>query len=187
MLVKLVITALVTVALSGCFSQSKKQAVIVVEKSSNLENIQQDRFKLDSEPVKTQKKEKQANTKTLTKKAKSKTNSSAWSIPVNAKVIKTFSKDHQGLTFSTKPGQKVRAIRDGKVVYVGDKMKSHGKMIIIRHPLGFYSTYTQNKHLLVANGDDVTKGQLIASTSNAPFYFEMEKFKQPINPLKYLK
>ncbi len=184
---KLLLASLFIITLSGCFSGSKKQAVIVVEKSSNLENIQYDRFDTESKPVKIQEKTKKTIVKTPTKKTNSKTSVSTWIIPVNAKIIKTFSKNHQGLTFDTKPGQKVRAIRDGKVVYVGDKMKSHGKMIIIRHPLGFYSTYTQNKHLLVSSGDDITKGQLISSTGDTPFYFEMEKFKQPINPLKYLK
>ncbi len=60
-------------------------------------------------------------------------------------------------------------------------------MIIIKHPLGFYSTYTQNQSLKVKDGDNVTKGQVIALTSNNDFYFEMKKFETPINPLKYLK
>jgi lipoprotein NlpD len=66
-------------------------------------------------------------------------------------------------------------------------MKTHGTMIIIRHPLGFYSTYTQTQSLLVALGDEIIKDQVIALTNSKPFYFEMKKFKQAINPLIYLK
>jgi lipoprotein NlpD len=66
-------------------------------------------------------------------------------------------------------------------------MKSYGKMIIIKHPLGFYSTYTQNQSLKVKNGDKIKKGQVIALTGKGDFYFEMKKFETPINPLKYLK
>jgi lipoprotein NlpD len=40
--------------------------------------------------------------------------------------------------------------------------------------------------LLVSEGDEIEKGQVIAITGNKPFYFEMKKYEEPINPLKYL-
>ena len=51
------------------------------------------------------------------------------------KFLKKYSPDeqHLGITFATEPNQEVRAIRDGTVVYSGSKMKSYGKMIIIKH------------------------------------------------------
>ncbi len=174
MLIKFLPLGLVFLLTTGCFSS--QQEIIIVEKSTNLQNISQQKF---------------ANNTTKTRKTKQKIvkKTNRWSIPVEGNISKTFStrNKHLGLTFDTKTGQNVRAIRDGKVVYVGNKMKSHGKMIIIRHPFGFYSSYTQNKALMVENNDAVTKGQIIAITSKVPFYFEMKKFKQPIDPLKYLK
>ncbi|BBB22872.1 conserved hypothetical protein [Abyssogena phaseoliformis symbiont OG214] len=174
MLVKFLALGLVLLLMTGCFSS--QQEVIIVEKSINLQNISQ--HKLTNAKRTKQK---------IVRKENRKTN--RWSIPVKGNISKTFStrNKHLGLTFDTKAGQNVRAIRNGKVVYVGNKMKSHGKMIIIRHLFGFYSSYTQNKDLIVENGDTVTKGQIIAITSKVPFYFEMKKFKQPINPIKYLK
>ncbi|HIG89158.1 M23 family metallopeptidase [Candidatus Thioglobus sp.] len=166
----------ISIALSGCFSSAKKE-VIIVEKSFNQQNISETPWTEETTSYK----------KTKQKSGNKKKTRKSWSIPVNAKVIKTFSKSQSGLTFDTKTGQQVRAIREGKVVYSGDKMKSHGKMIIIKHPLGFYSSYTQNKTLKVADGDKVNKGQIIAITGKTPFYFEMKKFSEPINPLKYLK
>ena len=65
-------------------------------------------------------------------------------------------------------------------------MTSYGKMIIIKHAYGFYSIYNQNQSLLVSEGDVIEKGQLIAITGIKPFYFEMKKYEEPINPLKYL-
>jgi lipoprotein NlpD len=176
--VKFLALGLVLLLMTGCFSS--QQGVIIVEKSFNLQNISQQ--KLTNNPTNT-KRVKQKIVKNISKKT------NTWSIPVESNISQTFStkNKHLGLTFDTKTGQNVRAIRDGEVVYVGNKMKSHGKMIIIRHPFGFYSSYTQNKDLIVENGDSVTKGQIIAITSKVPFYFEMKKFKQPINPLKYLK
>lgn len=108
-------------------------------------------------------------------------------VPVNAKLIKTFSKKHPGLTFNTHPNQTVRAIRNGVVVYSGEKTAIYGKMIIIKHPLGFYSSYAHNQTLKVQNGDKIKKRQIIAVTGTDNFYFAMKKFETPIDPLKYLK
>ncbi len=172
--VKFLALGFILLLMTGCFSS--QQEVIIVEKSINSQNISQ--YKLINT-----KRTKQR----IVRKINRKTNK--WSIPVKGNIRDTFStkNKHLGLTFDTRTGQNVRAIRDGEVVYVGNKMKNHGKMIAIRHPFGFYSLYTQNKDLIVKNGDAVVEGQIIAITSKVPFYFEMKKFKQPINPLKYLK
>ncbi|MEO1917719.1 MAG: M23 family metallopeptidase [Candidatus Thioglobus sp.] len=170
MLIKLLVVIFISTSLGGCFSSSPKSRVIIVEKSINQYNINQTRLSNEVIP----------NKQTETTTTKNKVSKKSWSIPVAGKVLKTFSKKHPGLTFNTKPGQTVRAIRDGTVIYSGDK-------IVIKHPLGFYSTYAQNQSLKVRSGDNVTKGQVIALTSKNEFYFEMKKFETLINPLKYLK
>ena len=186
-------SVVILLSLNGCYSQAPKQAIIVIEKSSNLENINHQRFgKID----KVEKKTRRITDYTVIKKvhktqkknvAKTHKVSSSWKTPINSKVSKTYSKKHPGLTFSSHQGQEVRVIRDGKIIYIGDKMKSYGQMIIVRHPLGFNSTYTQTQSLQASLGDSVDKGQVIAMTTDQPFYFEMTKFEQTINPLKYLK
>ncbi len=182
----------VILSLTSCYSQSPKQVVIVIEKSSHLENINHQRLNnkstithksrrvTDSTIAKTSQKFKKSNDKNQKK-------SSNWHIPVNAKVSRTYSKKHSGLAFNTHNGQEIRTIQDGKIIYIGDKMKSYGQMIIVRHPLGFSSTYTQTQALRVSLGDQIKKGEVVASTTSQPFYFEMKKFDQAINPLKYLK
>ena len=112
-----------------------------------------------------------------------------WTLPVDSSILKNYSEknNHLGLTFNNNAGQDVRAVRKGEVVYSGNKMTSYGKMIIIKHAFGFYSSYTQNQLLRTREGDHVEKGQVIALTGKNPFYFEMKKYSDPINPLKYLK
>ncbi len=164
--------ALIMFFTSGCLPKSKKQPVVIVDKSINQQNIQIQRYETD--PTKHNQQTSDTENKSTPK---------SWSIPVAGKVIQSFSKSHPGLTFNTQSGQSVRSIRDGVVVYTDQSAKK----IIIKHSLGFYSTYTQILSFQVATGDDVKKAQVLALTGKNPFYFEMKKFEEHINPSKYLK
>ena len=160
------LSLVVIICLSGCLTNKPGQ-VFVEEKSFNM-------VESSSQVSKTQPK------KTNIKKN--------WSLPVDSPIKKNYSENdgHYGLTFDNAEGQEVRSVRKGEVVYSGDRMATYGKMIIIKHAYGFYSIYNQNQELLVSEGDTIEKGQLIAITGDKPFYFEMKKYEDPINPLKYL-
>ena len=160
------VSLVVIICLSGCLTNQPGQ-VVVEEKSFNM-------VESSSQVSKTQPK------KTNIKKN--------WSLPVDSPIKKNYSENdgHYGLTFDNAVGQEVRSVRKGEVVYSGDRMATYGKMIIIKHAYGFYSIYNQNQELLVSEGDTIEKGQLIAITGDKPFYFEMKKYEDPINPLKYL-
>ena len=160
------VSLVVIFCLSGCLTNQPGQ-VVVEEKSFNM-------VESSSQVSKTQSK------KTNIKKN--------WSLPVGSPIKKNYSENdgYYGLTFDNAAGQEVRSVRKGEVVYSGDRMASYGKMIIIKHAYGFYSIYNQNQELLVSEGDSIDKGQLIAITGDKPFYFEMKKYEEPINPLKYL-
>ena len=174
MLNKLIIV-FISLLLTSCFSQKVKKPVVIIDRSTNQENIDFDRFSIIPHPE----------DQTVDRKIDKKTNSAL--IPVAGRIIQTFSKNHQGLSFATNFAQAVRAVKDGTVVYSGNKNKKNGKTIIIKHALGFYSSYMQNQTLQVQSGDKVKKGQVIATTGKNNFYFEMKKFETPINPIKYLK
>ena len=156
---------LLSLILSGCLTNEPGQ-VTVIEKSFN----------------------KVLDANQNNSKAKVVNDDKKWSLPVAANILKKFSieDNHPGLTYDNVLGQDVRAVRKGEVVYSGDKMTSYGKMIIIKHAYGFYSVYNQNQEIYVSEGDSIEKGQVIAVTGNKPFYFEMKKYEEPINPLKYL-
>ncbi len=174
---KLFFSATLCLILSGCLTNDPGQ-VVVVDKSFNKANA------TSTYAVETI----ETNNSSSFGESQS-TIDSTWSIPVDSEILKEYSPEdqHLGITFATSPGQEVRSIRDGTVVYSGSKMKSYGKMIIIKHSFGFYSSYTQNQVLHTHEGDQVKKGQVIALTGNQPFYFEMKKYSDTINPLKYLK
>ena len=178
---KLFISSILCLLLSGCLTNNPSK-VVVIDKSFNKANA------TDSYIVETSTADSSSyTTKVVTESNTSK--SGSWSIPVDAEILKKYSPEDQqfGITFATHTGQEVRSIRDGTVVYSDSKMKSYGEMIIIKHAFGFYSSYTQNQVLHVREGDQVVKGQLIALTGNQPFYFEMKKYSDTINPLKYIK
>lgn len=181
MLIRLLFVTLISVALVGCFStKSKPKNVVIIDKSSKQKNISRNRFyTIEPQSIQTG----EALRQPKQKQGKIPKNS----IPVTGKIIKKFSKKHQGLTFDTKPGQAVRSIRDGLVVYSSNQIKNHGNMVIIKHPFGFRSSYLYNKILKVQAGDKVKQGQVIALTGKRNFYLEMKKFKSLINPINYLK
>ena len=177
MLNKLIIV-FISLVLISCFPEKTKKPVVIIDRSTGQENISSEHFSITPKPKKEVIDRKTSEKRKITNSAL---------IPVAAKIIKTFSKNHQGLSFATNAGQVVRAVKSGTVVYSGNKAKNNAKMIIIKHPLGFYSYYMQNQTLQAQNGDKVEKGQIIATTGKNNFYFEMKKFETPINPIKYLK
>jgi len=68
---------------------------------------------------------------------------------------------HTGTDFKADTGQEVRAINNGKVslVYVGYLT---GNSLIIDHGCGLYSVYYHLSEILVKQGEDVKKAQVIA-------------------------
>ena len=175
--------------LSGCLTNNPSK-VVVVDKSFNKDNISSSYYVAEVLQTIKAPSESTELSKSKTKpENKTPKNKSSWDVPVDAEILKKYSpkEQHFGITFATEPEQKVRSIRDGTVVYSSSKMKSYGKMIIIKHAFGFYSSYTQNQVLYALEGDQVEKGQVIALTGASPFYFEMKKYSDNINPLKYLK
>lgn len=163
MRISLLSILLLSIIISGCFSKPDKKSVVIVDKSTYQYAVEKPQTPIvsDKNPI---------------------TN---MPLPVAGKIIKSFSKQHPGISFDTTHSQTIRAIEDGIVVY-SDEMKNHGQMLVIKHKLGFYSTYTQAENLRVSQGDKVKKWQIIAFTNKQAFYFSMRKFRTPIDPLKYL-
>lgn len=123
----------------------------------------------------------------LERSAKKVPNNIKWIMPVDLPIKRNFSKKHQGITFDNVPGKSVYAIANGTVVHSGNKMISHGKLIILKHKNNFYSSYTQNQELLVKDGQQVHIGDVIAITGKKPFKLEMRKQATPVDPLIYIK
>ena len=149
-----------------------------------------------SDNKKTKKKSNKKTTERSQKKPQKVTVNSdnRWRWPLKGKLLSTFSssaRDRNGINIEAKKGQKVEAARAGVVVYSGVGMRTHGKLILIKHNERFLSAYAYNSQLLVNEGDQVKIGQIIARAGHdhqrvTKLYFEIRNDGNPVDPLKYL-
>jgi murein DD-endopeptidase MepM/ murein hydrolase activator NlpD len=70
---------------------------------------------------------------------------------------------HRGIDIEAERGAPVRAAADGLVVYSGDELKGYGNAIILLHPNGWVTVYGSNQQNAVEAGDEVKRGNWIAS------------------------
>ena len=98
---------------------------------------------------------------------------------------------HAGLDFAVKTGTTVAATASGAVVFAGwDEYL--GNLVIIEHGNGYQTLYGHNENLLVEEGDNVLKGDVIALSGNtghstAPhLHYEIRKDGVPVDPTPYL-
>jgi len=99
---------------------------------------------------------------------------------------------NDGINFALSPGAPLRATENGVVAYAGNELPGYGNLLLIRHAGGWMSAYAHNQTLLVARGDQVKRGQIVAhagSTGNVSTpqaHFELRRNGKPVNPIKYL-
>ena len=73
---------------------------------------------------------------------------------------------HRGIDIEAEPGAPVRAAADGLVVYSGHELKGYGNAIILLHPNGWVTVYGSNHENAVEAGDEVKRGNWIASVGS---------------------
>lgn len=96
-----------------------------------------------------------------------------------------------GVDIAGKAGDSIVAVSDGRVIYAGPGIHAFGKLIIIRHSPDYVSVYAHASEALIAEGQNVTRGEKIAklSSSNAgpsKLHFEIHFQGEPVDPQKYL-
>ena len=117
-----------------------------------------------------------------------------WVWPTRGRVLSRFqsnSSGKRGIEIGGHADQPVKAAANGAVVYAGSGLVGYGRLIIVKHNENLLSAYGHNSTLLVAEGEHVTAGQMIAKmgssgTSRNELYFEIRKDGKPVDPLKYL-
>ena len=95
---------------------------------------------------------------------------------------------NDGIDIIVKGDKNVKASSDGKVAFVGSKLRSFGNMILIKHDKVWVTAYAKVGKLFVSEGDVIKKGDIIASmgNSNNILHFQIRKSRNPINPLTLL-
>ncbi len=79
-------------------------------------------------------------------------------------------KFHNGVDFAASIGTAVYAAEEGTVFSAGNNGKiQYGRYIVIKHPNNLATLYAHLSRQVVANGDTVTKGQLIGYSGNTGY------------------
>jgi murein hydrolase activator len=99
---------------------------------------------------------------------------------------------HPGIDISASPGQDVRAVFDGRVIF-SDWFKGYGQMVVIDHGDAYLSIYGHVDERLVLTGQDVTRGDVIArsgqggSFDEPGLYFEIRHAGKAEDPARWLR
>lgn len=114
-----------------------------------------------------------------------------WGWPANGPIIQGFTANTKGIDIEGAVGDPVVAAADGKVMYAGNGVRGLGNLILLGHTNGFITAYAHNDTLLVKTGQEIKKGEKIATlgqsdTTSPRLHFEIRRRGTPINPLSYL-
>ena len=97
----------------------------------------------------------------------------------------------QGSYIETEPGEVIRAVHRGKVVFA-EWLRGFGLLTIVDHSNGYLSLYGYADVLLKEPGDRVESGEQIANSGRSGgqdsdgLYFEIRKDGSPLNPSQWL-
>jgi septal ring factor EnvC (AmiA/AmiB activator) len=97
----------------------------------------------------------------------------------------------KGLFVAARPGEAVRAVAGGRVVYA-DWLRGFGNLLIVDHGEGYMSLYGYNEALLKQVGDEIHSGDSVATVGNSGgsgdsgLYFELRHQGRPFDPLTWL-
>ncbi len=96
-----------------------------------------------------------------------------------------------GIDIKTEPGTEIRAVYDGRVVYVGI-LRGYGNLIIVDHGNQYYSLVSRASALFKKEGDFVQRGEVIGTMSEQEgllsegLHFEIRHGTEPENPLHWI-
>jgi murein DD-endopeptidase MepM/ murein hydrolase activator NlpD len=118
--------------------------------------------------------------------------------PVKGEVITDFGpmgkgQNNDGINIAAPRGTPVKAAENGVVAYVGNELKGFGNLLLIKHADGWMTAYAHNDQLLVRKGEQVRKGQQIATVgasgnaSQPQLHFEIRRGTEAVNPSDYIK
>jgi lipoprotein NlpD len=117
-----------------------------------------------------------------------------WAWPTSGRINVEFGAkpgSGTGVLINGRIGQPIVAAASGRVVYAGSGLIGYGQLIILKHNDTYLSAYGYTASLLVKEGQEVKKGQRIATMGEGPerkprLHFEIRRNGKPVNPRQYL-
>ena len=117
--------------------------------------------------------------------------------PVQGKVLSGFGPKpgglvNDGINIAAPQGTAVRASQDGTIAYAGNELRGYGNLLLVRHDNGWVTAYAHNSDLVVAKGERVKRGQVIArvgrsgNVTEPQLHFEMRQGTRTVDPTRYL-
>jgi len=99
---------------------------------------------------------------------------------------------HEGIDISAPVGTEVYATAYGVVSFAGWNTGGFGYVVVIQHDFDYSTYYAHNSEVLVSEGEEIARGQLIALSGNtgrstSPHcHYEVRNNDLPQNPRSYL-
>jgi lipoprotein NlpD len=116
----------------------------------------------------------------------------SWMWPSDGRIVATFDEGkNKGIDIAGRLGQQVMAAGSGKVMYAGSGIRGYGNLVIVKHNNSLLSAYAHNRAIVVKEGQNVTKGQVIAEMGDSDadtvkLHFEIRQQGKPVDPSKFL-
>jgi lipoprotein NlpD len=116
-----------------------------------------------------------------------------WAWPADGPVVTRFG-SHDGIATGVgiggREGEPVHAAAAGRVVYTGAGLVGYGQLVIIKHNETYLTAYGYNSTLVVSQGQEVARGQTIATMGVGPerqarLHFEIRRNGVPVDPLQF--
>ena len=98
---------------------------------------------------------------------------------------------HQGVDLSGNRGEPIYAAGNGKVVEVRNSFFGYGREVVVDHGFGYKTRYAHLHRMFVKVGDEVQRGQQIATMGNTGkskgvhLHYEVIYRERRVNPLNY--
>lgn len=116
----------------------------------------------------------------------------SWMWPSDGKIVATFDEGkNKGIDIAGRAGQQVMAAGSGKVMYAGSGIRGYGNLVIVKHSNSLLSAYAHNRSIVVKEGQNVNKGQVIAEmgdsdSDSVKLHFEIRQQGKPVDPSRFL-
>lgn len=117
--------------------------------------------------------------------------------PVNGRVLAGYGPKkgglhNDGINIAAPRGAPVMAAENGVVAYIGNELRGFGNLILVKHADGWVTAYAHADEILVSRGQQVRRGQKIASVGStgnvsAPqLHFEIRRGSRAVDPRRHL-